>query len=1348
MKLNIYTSVMSTIKKDFFQKTLLVFGLLFLSVSIEGVFGQTISVSTISGNTTEEGGTATFTVTLSAEPTDDVIIALSSSDTSEGTVTASVTKTPANWNNPTPVTVTGADDTIIDGDIVYTIITGNVTSSDANYDALDGSSVADVTVTNTDNDVAGVNVSTISGNTTEAFGTATFTVTLSAEPTDDVIITLSSSDPSEGTVAASITKTSLNWNNPTAVTVTGVDDTVIDGDIGYTIITGNVTSSDANYDALDGSSVADVTVTNTDNDVAGINVSTISGNTTEAGGTATFTVTLSSQPTDNVTIALSSSDTSEGTVTASVTKTPANWNNPTPVTVTGVDDTIIDGDIVYTIITGNVTSSDANYDALDGSSVADVTVTNADNDTATISINDPTPVNEGNDPGQTSTLDFTVTIDRADPNNDISVAYSISGGNEDGDIGTITFPAGTTVLSQNISVTTNGDTGVEADEAVRVTLSNPSANSTISVTDNVGQSSFTDDDAAGVVINDIVVNEEDGVAKFTITLNGNVFFGGTKVFYETSNNTAVSGEDYTATSSSVTFGSGTDQAKEISIPINDDALLESDETFFVNIISSSNIFISIRDNQGIAMIRDDDNCLEPPVLNSVSPIICVEESSNPISINLFDYTDSTAPSGAVLTWSLSSQPLEIASHLLPAEAQSITSIGSYYGFFYDAAKNCASGPIEVQIVKNVIPTLVNFTSNERCGPGTVLLSATPSAGASINWYSSIDANVPLASGNNFTTPSLSASRSYYVEAEENGCFSAREEVMVTIGSQATTGVATDFSICSVAANGPTTIDLDNRLEGEGSGVWSYVSGPLTSVAITAENEVDFSGFAEGDYVFKFTTTNSTAPCENVSVDVTISVSNCETDIDGDGLLGGQEVALGTDPSDPDTDGDGIDDGTEVGPDINNPLDEDNDGIIDALDSDILDSDNDGVNDQKDPANANPCIPNRQNGICDFDGDDITDSDEIANGTDPDNPCDPNAEHPNCLPIDLEVTKVIDNVNAVVGDTVVFTITVNNLDPDRAVVDVIVGDLLGTSFTFVSSEATLGSYSEVSGEWNVSQIAPLGTESLQITTKVTEDGDYENTAELLSSLPIDEILTNNSATVQLNVEVPEGVDLEVLKEARPDKVLVGDEVEFIIRVKNRSKSDVISDIVINDLILLENGFEYVSSESDFNGIYDNESGKWTIPELGLDKTATLRIFARVPQKGTFTNTATLVNSFPRDSNPTNNEATVTVDVIDKSPADPGFLYNQFSPNGNNQNEILRINRKDPQTGLEVAIQYKIKIYDRYGNLVFETEKTNDGDVWDGTYKGKEVPKGTYFYIMNYSINNEPTILDKGWIQLIR
>ena len=156
-------------------------------------------------------------------------------------------------------------------------------------------------------------------------------------------IGLSSSDTTEGTVSpASLTFTAATGTRPQTVTVTGVDDAVVDGNMAYTIVTAAAASSDANYNGLN---AADVSVTNTDNDTAGITVTPTSGLvTTEAGGTATFTVELNTQPTANVTIGLSSSDTTEGTVSpASLTFTAANWNAAQTVTVTGVDDAIVDG---------------------------------------------------------------------------------------------------------------------------------------------------------------------------------------------------------------------------------------------------------------------------------------------------------------------------------------------------------------------------------------------------------------------------------------------------------------------------------------------------------------------------------------------------------------------------------------------------------------------------------------------------------------------------------------------------------------------------------------------------------------------------------------------------------------------------------------------------------------------------------------------------------------------------------------------------------------------------------------------------------------------------------------------
>ena len=234
-------------------------------------------------------------------------------------------------------------------------------------------------VTNAD-DTAGIIVTPTAGlTTTEAGGTVTFTVRLNSQPTAVVTIGLSSGNPAEGTASpATLTFTPANFAIPQAVTVTGTDDPEDDGDVASTIVTAPASSADPNYNNLN---AADVAVTNTDDDTAGITVTPVAGlTTTEAGGTATFTVRLNSRPTAEVTIALSSSNPGEGSVApATLTFTPANFSSPQTVTVTGVDDAEADGRTTSTILTAPAASTDPGYNGLNA---ADVAVDNDDNDTA------------------------------------------------------------------------------------------------------------------------------------------------------------------------------------------------------------------------------------------------------------------------------------------------------------------------------------------------------------------------------------------------------------------------------------------------------------------------------------------------------------------------------------------------------------------------------------------------------------------------------------------------------------------------------------------------------------------------------------------------------------------------------------------------------------------------------------------------------------------------------------------------------------------------------------------------------------------------------------------------------
>jgi len=259
-------------------------------------------------------------------------------------------------------------------DLVFSELASNVVGTTVTGLGVDGKAPAAAT--------PGITVSPTAGLvTTEAGGQDSFDVVLDTLPSADVTIALSSSDTTEGTVSpTSLTFTPTNGTTAQTVTVTGVDDTEVDGDVAYTIVTAVAVSDDTDYNGLN---PADVSVTNLDDDAPGITVSPTSGLvTTEAGGQDTFNVVLDTLPSADVTIALSSSDTTEGTVSpTSLTFTPTNGTTAQTVTVTGVDDTEVDGDIAYTIVTGAAVSDDTNYNGLDP---ADVSVTNTDNDASLV----------------------------------------------------------------------------------------------------------------------------------------------------------------------------------------------------------------------------------------------------------------------------------------------------------------------------------------------------------------------------------------------------------------------------------------------------------------------------------------------------------------------------------------------------------------------------------------------------------------------------------------------------------------------------------------------------------------------------------------------------------------------------------------------------------------------------------------------------------------------------------------------------------------------------------------------------------------------------------------------------
>ncbi len=408
------------------------------------------TVNPISGlNTTEAGGTATFEVSLNTQPTADVTLNLASDNPAEGTANIpSLTFTAANWNTPQTVTVTGVDDAVNDGDIPYNIVTAAAVSTDSKYNGLNPN---DVAVTNLDNDTAGITISPISGNTTEAGGTATFTVVLNSQPTADVTVNFASSNPAEGTVIPAVTFTAANWNIAQTVMLTGVDDVGDDGDISYNITT-SISSTDSKYSALN---PADVTVTNIDNDLAndtaGVAISAASINLAEGGAAGSYNIVLTSAPTAPVSINFNTG--SQVNAISPITFDSTNWNIPQTVTVSASDDSIAEG-IHSETITHTATSTDGKYNGIAASPTA-VAIT--DNETPGISILHPVGTTDvlegyGGDTYQVSLL--------TPPRADVTITLATDG-QVSTDLQTLTFTAANWNIPQTVTVTALDDAAVE-----------------------------------------------------------------------------------------------------------------------------------------------------------------------------------------------------------------------------------------------------------------------------------------------------------------------------------------------------------------------------------------------------------------------------------------------------------------------------------------------------------------------------------------------------------------------------------------------------------------------------------------------------------------------------------------------------------------------------------------------------------------------------------------------------------------------------------------------------------------------------------------------------------------------
>ena len=234
----------------------------------------TLSIESSPGAILEKGGKATLTVTRSSVSDTPLQVLMSSSDTSEATVPASVL-IPANQAS-TSVEILAVDDALVDGPQTVTI-SARPTYSNSSVVLPSGSASTSLQVL--DDESASLTLNLDRGVIAET-GTATATVRRNTATTAALTVNLTSSDTSEAVVPASMT---IAAGQETATfTISGVNDEVSDGTQPI-VITASAAGFNSGAAALD---VSDIDVP----DLVISQLAPVGSTYTRAQSQATFTV--------------------------------------------------------------------------------------------------------------------------------------------------------------------------------------------------------------------------------------------------------------------------------------------------------------------------------------------------------------------------------------------------------------------------------------------------------------------------------------------------------------------------------------------------------------------------------------------------------------------------------------------------------------------------------------------------------------------------------------------------------------------------------------------------------------------------------------------------------------------------------------------------------------------------------------------------------------------------------------------------------------------------------------------------------------------------------------------------
>jgi len=245
--------------------------------------------------------------------------------------------------------------------------------------------------------------------------------------------------------------------------------------------------------------------------------------------------------------------------------------------------------------------------------------------------------------------------------------------------------------------------------------------------------------------------------------------------------------------------------------------------------------------------------------------------------------------------------------------------------------------------------------------------------------------------------------------------------------------------------------------------------------------------------------------------------------------------------------------------------------------------------------------------------------------------------------DVAITKTANVNNVVAGDSLVFTLTVNNFGPSSAE-NVIVTDAIPDTLTNVQYSLDQVNWLPWTGQFEIGTLAPNQVVTIFIRGTVTTAAMTRiiNTA-VVRSTTSDPNLANNSSSYQ--VHVSQSADLSITKTPDKTEVSVGDVVTYTLNIANAGPSDAGSVMVQDDVPAGLDNVEFSLDGVNFMP-WISPFSVGTLP-AGTAQVIFIRGTVNESATSFIANTAIISSGTP-DPDPTNNASTSVITVTQVCP----------------------------------------------------------------------------------------------------